>query len=129
MGGTDVHGGTKPHEDAVPYISAEGTLLFGDPGVLGQREVEGADLVERPAADLSAGANSSTSPVELANLATSISSSFSNILTPIPKPADVNFSRAWESDWGHEYELCPRWGPVFRAAREASAKWPKGVIS
>ena len=125
--GTDMHGGTKPHEDAVPYISAEGNLLFGDPGIPEERGVVGVGPDERLDSDLSAGINSSASPVELASLATSTTSPFSDLITPIPKPANVDFSRVWELDWGHEYEKCPRWGPVFRSAHGRCAEWPKGV--
>ena len=65
--------------------------------------------------------------MELANNATSTTSNFANTLTPTPKPAGIHFSKVWEVDWVHEYEKCPRWGPVHRAVQGATADWPKDV--
>lgn len=126
VGGVDIHGGTKPHGDAISQTPVEPTPL--DPG-LGLGGSDGGDDEDvDEAIELSAEPEISPTPiVELASHATPTSSTFPNVLTPTPKPAEVKFSEVWDVDWGHEYEKCPRWGPVYRAVRDGTADWPKDV--
>ena len=122
-----IHGGTQPYgnETSPPSVDANPTV---DQGPVMGRSNGVVDENAEIEMEQSVGPESSISPpVELATDATPTTPTFSNILTPTPKPADIHFSQVWEVDWGHEYEKCPRWGPVYRAVQGATADWPKDV--
>ena len=122
--GAGAAGGTKPQDCIAPRVSGDSTPHDLSLGLGGSDEDSDEDLV----VELTAGPSTPATPtVELANPATSTTPNFSDILTPMPKPAVTDFTKLWDLDWGPEYAKCPRWGSVYRAVKGETADWPKGV--